>query len=69
MVNNTNEGTKTMDDIYRGHTIYQTPDGSYRARSMGSYPVISETFPTSHAAMDAVDASLRAFPFEIKARD
>jgi hypothetical protein len=56
-----------MDDIYRGHTIYQTADGSYGARSMGSHPVISETFPTSDDAMNAVDALLRAYA--AKARD
>jgi hypothetical protein len=45
---------------YRGYDIKQNADGTYGVHSMGSYPVIAETFPTEEAAMNAIDAARKA---------
>lgn len=41
--------------IYRGYDILKNREGSYGLHSNGSYPVVTETFPTDEAAMNWID--------------
>ncbi len=45
--------------LYRGFDITPAP-GGFKISSMGSYPVVTEVFPTKEAAMDCVDAMRKA---------
>jgi hypothetical protein len=54
-----------MATTYRGYDIKQNKDGSYGVHSMGSHPVITETFPSEEAAMDHID-TLRRMAMQAK---
>jgi hypothetical protein len=46
--------------IYRGYDIKPNADGTFGIHSGGSHAVITETFPSEEAAMNAIDALRRA---------
>jgi hypothetical protein len=45
--------------IYRGYDITRNDDGTYSIHSMGSFPVVDQTFPSETAAMDFIDQARR----------
>jgi hypothetical protein len=49
-----------MATTYRGRDIKQNSDGAFSIHSTGSFPVVTETFPTEEAAMDHIDRLKRA---------
>ena len=48
-----------MTTIYRGYDIKPNEDGTFGLHSAGSFPVVTETFPTEEKAMDHIDALRR----------
>ena len=53
-------GRERQMTIYRGYDIKPNADGTFGVHSGGSYAVVTETFPTEEAAMNAIDAIVRA---------